>query len=42
MVSQAGAVFASKQERVWSIATVLTRLALAAGFLSAVADRFGW
>jgi len=30
------------QERVWSVATVFARLALAAGFLSAVADRFGW
>lgn len=28
-------------ERVWSVATVFARLALAAGFLSAVADRFG-
>ncbi|MFI9387429.1 hypothetical protein [Kutzneria sp. NPDC052558] len=30
------------RERVWSAATVVTRLTLAAGFLSAVADRFGW
>jgi uncharacterized membrane protein YphA (DoxX/SURF4 family) len=29
------------RERVWSAATVFARLALAAGFLSAVADRFG-
>jgi uncharacterized membrane protein YphA (DoxX/SURF4 family) len=32
----------AQQERVWSVATVFARLALAAGFLSAVADRFGW
>ncbi|MFI5614179.1 hypothetical protein [Amycolatopsis sp. NPDC051903] len=32
----------ARRERVWSTATVLARLALAAGFLSAVADRFGW
>ncbi|MEV6900015.1 hypothetical protein [Amycolatopsis sp. NPDC051372] len=31
----------ARRERVWSAATVLARLALAAGFLSAVADRFG-
>ncbi|MET7995724.1 hypothetical protein ABZU76_33010 [Amycolatopsis sp. NPDC005232] len=31
----------ARAERVWSAATVLARLALAAGFLSAVADRFG-
>ncbi|MGO1056279.1 hypothetical protein [Crossiella sp. CA198] len=33
---------AARQERAWSVATVFARLALAAGFLSAVADRFGW
>ncbi|MFC0109561.1 DoxX family membrane protein [Kibdelosporangium aridum] len=33
---------AAQRERLWSVATVFTRLALAAGFLSAVADRFGW
>jgi uncharacterized membrane protein YphA (DoxX/SURF4 family) len=32
----------AQRERVWSVATVFARLALAAGFLSAVADRFGW
>jgi uncharacterized membrane protein YphA (DoxX/SURF4 family) len=32
----------AQRERVWSVVTVLARLALAAGFLSAVADRFGW
>ncbi|WP_326835227.1 DoxX family membrane protein [Amycolatopsis rhabdoformis] len=32
----------ARSERGWSVATVLARLALAAGFLSAVADRFGW
>jgi uncharacterized membrane protein YphA (DoxX/SURF4 family) len=31
----------AQRERVWSTATVFARLALAAGFLSAVADRFG-
>ncbi|WP_326568858.1 hypothetical protein VSH64_45125 [Amycolatopsis rhabdoformis] len=31
-----------EQDRVWPVATVVARLALAAGFLSAVADRFGW
>ncbi|MFC0541651.1 cupin domain-containing protein [Kutzneria chonburiensis] len=31
----------ARRERVWSVATVFARLALAAGFLSAVADRFG-
>jgi uncharacterized membrane protein YphA (DoxX/SURF4 family) len=32
----------ARRDRVWSIATVLARFALAAGFLSAIADRFGW
>lgn len=32
---------ARTSRRTWAVATVLTRLALAAGFLSAVADRFG-
>lgn len=32
----------ARVERVWATATVLARFALAAGFLSAVADRFGW
>ena len=32
----------AQREGVWSVATVVARLALAAGFLSAVADRFGW
>ncbi|MFB6720868.1 cupin domain-containing protein [Kribbella sp. NPDC056345] len=32
---------AAQNERLWSVATVFARLALAAGFLSAVADRFG-
>ncbi|MET7990836.1 hypothetical protein ABZU76_07985 [Amycolatopsis sp. NPDC005232] len=32
----------AQREPVWSTATVLVRLVLAAGFLSAVADRFGW
>jgi uncharacterized membrane protein YphA (DoxX/SURF4 family) len=31
----------AQRERVWSAVTVFARLALAAGFLSAVADRFG-
>ncbi|WP_405059237.1 cupin domain-containing protein [Kribbella sp. NBC_01505] len=31
----------TQNQRVWSVATVFARLALAAGFLSAVADRFG-
>ncbi|WP_211241083.1 hypothetical protein [Pseudonocardia spinosispora] len=32
---------AAQRARVWSAVTVFARLALAAGFLSAVADRFG-
>ncbi|MEV6237485.1 hypothetical protein [Lentzea sp. NPDC051838] len=35
-------VLAAQRERAWSVATVFVRLALAAGFLSAVADRLGW
>lgn len=32
----------ARMERVWSAATVIARLVLVAGFLSSVADRFGW
>ncbi|WP_198961957.1 hypothetical protein [Pseudonocardia sp. MH-G8] len=32
---------AADDRRMWSVATVFTRVALSAGFLSAVADRFG-
>lgn len=32
----------ARTERAWSTATVIARLALASGFLSAVADRLGW
>jgi uncharacterized membrane protein YphA (DoxX/SURF4 family) len=40
-VGRLSSAVVAQRERLWPFATVLARLALAGGFLSAVADRFG-
>jgi uncharacterized membrane protein YphA (DoxX/SURF4 family) len=40
-VSRTDLTWISQDKRIWSAATIFARAALAAGFLSAVADRFG-
>jgi uncharacterized membrane protein YphA (DoxX/SURF4 family) len=40
-VTRIGLTRMSQDQRIWSAATIFARVSLAAGFLSAVADRFG-